>query len=214
MTIDFGKGNPVYSQEPEVELSVRQKKKVLGEGANAAETIVGGENPMFKKRAKTTAEMIDVKDNVREVKKGAAPSDDLLSLYRSQGSASPLVKLSPAGSTEKRKEDDKGKKKSKEKAQHSTGRAKKSVSGTTQGRWKRHYSMDHGREYFANEATGETTWEAPPASVSAVDEVPAGWKRRYSAEHEKHYYTNDDTQHSVWSLSDIDAAVNEGAEPA
>merc|ERR1711871_750570 len=168
-----------YSQEPEVELSVRQKKKVLGEGANAAETVVGGENPMLKNGAKTTTEVIGVKDNDRELKKGTAPSEDLLSLYRSQGSASPLVKLRPAGSTQKRKEDDKGKKKSKEKVQHSTGRVKKNVSGTKQGRWKRHYSMDHGREFFANDVTGETSWHAPPASVSTAAEVPAGWKRRY-----------------------------------
>ena len=75
--------------------------------------------------------------------------------------------------------------------------------GTTEmpATWKRRHSQEHDREFFVNEATGETSWDLP--KNGRVEPLPSGWKRRFSAEHGKHYYANDTTGASVWTPSEI-----------
>ena len=91
-----------------------------------------------------------------------------------------------------------------------SGSVELSEMGRSSNRWKRYYSEEHGREYFKNVDTNDTSWELPNgASVEgSSDAQRSRWWKRYSVEHGREYFENVESRDVTWVLPENATAMD------
>ena len=80
--------------------------------------------------------------------------------------------------------------------------------------WVEFFSHEHGRCFWKDEATAETTWEMPAAVANALPEDARCWRKYFSREHGNFYWHNQDTGEFAWSEPRALFALKTPAEQA
>ena len=90
------------------------------------------------------------------------------------------------------------------------------------GGWRAVHDPEHGREYYWHQASGQTTWQAPPiAELSATSspvssspsrdgaararELPDGWVAVFSSEHGCEYFWHRPSGRVTWEVPSLQA---------
>ena len=89
--------------------------------------------------------------------------------------------------------------------------AAQSAAGSREPRWAEEWSEEHGRPYWVDAASGESTWIDPmpteaaaTAAAAAAAAAPATvaddveWEEEYSEEHSRTYWRNVATRETTW----------------